>query len=231
MLALAVLLSTFTAGCSLADTAVDLDLSSEIAGPSAPITVILTNRGDQEVTVTQVRAEIQFSDQQKEMLQVFGTGEVVLVFNGSQAVPAGGDHVFEREVFIGTVTGQIDVVVTVRFLEAGGEEEIIVNRTFPVTFYLEDSDPLVPEPNEPNRLGIFSFMFFLTWALLMLVFFFRRSLFDFEIKRTMEEESISGLQWFKWFDQIWWAQGHRMAVAILYGLEALFIAFLGAYAW
>mgnify|MGYP000878131014 CR=1 FL=1 len=65
----------------------------------------------------------------------------------------------------------------------------------------------------------------------MLAFFVRSSIYDFEMKKTMEEETISELQWFKWFDLIWWAQGHKLAVAILYGLLALLIAFWGAYVW
>lgn len=230
LLALAVLLSTITAGCSLADPAVDLDLPLEIAGPGAALTVTLTNHADEDVTVTRVLADIQISEEQKARLSIFGTGDVVLVFNGTEGIPAGGTHIFEREVFMGMVTGQIDVMVTVRFLEAGATEETVVNRTFPVTFYLEDPEPL-QEPDGPNRLGIFSFLFFITWPLLMLAFFVRSSIYDFEMKKTMEEETISELQWFKWFDLIWWAQGHKLAVAILYGLLALLIAFWGAYVW
>ncbi|HNU35612.1 MAG TPA: hypothetical protein PKJ15_03360, partial [Methanomassiliicoccales archaeon] len=107
-----------------------------------------------------------------------------------------------------------------------GANETVYSRTFPVTFIIEDGgyvdeDPTNQDSEEPHRLILFLSIFITFWALLMLVFLIRTSVYDFETKKTLEEDHIGGALWFKYFDLIWWATGHKLAVVILYGLIAL----------
>jgi len=222
LLVLAVLLLAFLPAPSKADTSIALEFPPRIeSGYDYNYRVNLTNEGEVDIVVYEVVADIQGAD-----WQFFQGYDIVHMFNGSRMVFSGESTYFEKEQYTWASTGSFDVVVTVTYMEVGGTERAVVNRSFPVIFYLEQNDSLYPEKDEPNLVAIFFFAFVCYWGVLMFAFFVRQSVFDFEIKKTLEQDPIDGLQWFKWFDQIWWARGHRAAVLILWGAFAFVFALM-----
>lgn len=215
------LLASFPAPLK-ADGAIDLEFPSRIeSGYYYNYRVNLTNEGEVEIVVYEVVADIQGAD----WLFIQGF-DIVHLFNGSRMVPSGETTFFEKEQYTWAATGSFDVVVTVTYMEVGRTERAVINRSFPVVFFLEEDDALYPERDEPNLVAIFFFAFLCYWGAFMFAFFVRRSIFDFEIKKTLEQDRIDGLQWFKWFDQIWWARGHKAAVLILWVAFAFALAMM-----
>lgn len=222
MLVLAMLLLASLSAPSKADSAIDLEFPSRIeTGSDSVYWVNLINEGDADIIVLEVVADVQGAD----WMFHFGS-DVVRLFNGSRTVPSGGNTSFEKEQSAWGVTGALEVVVSVRFMEVGGTEELVIDRTFPVTFYVEYDEPPFEDQKEPNLLAIFSILFILFWGATMLGFFMRQAIYDFEIKKTLELDVIDGGQWFKWFDQIWWARGHKVAVLVFYGAFSLVMALM-----
>lgn len=180
----------------------------------------MTNTGDSNVTITKVAIDVQGYD----WMFPFESDRVVL-FSGNRTVSPGEKVTFQRESWMGAVYGLMDVLVTVRFLGYEGANETEQAQTFPVTFTIEDGgnvdeEPPYQESEEPHRIVLFLIIFITFWALLMLAFLMRTSVYDFETKKTLEEDTIGGALWFKYFDLIWWATGHKLAVVLLYGLIA-----------
>ncbi len=221
MLFLATLLLALLPVPSQADGVISLEFPSSIESRSDCIyRANLTNEGDVDIIVLEVVADVQGGDWQFP----FGS-DIIHLFNGSRTVPSGGSTSFEKEQFGWGVIGAFEVVVTVKYMEAGGTEEIVVNQTFPTTFYTE-YDETFEEREEPNLLAIFFTLLILFWGAMMLGFFIRQSFYDFEIKKTMEMDPIDETQWFKWFDQIWWARGNKISVLLFYGIFALIFALM-----
>lgn len=187
----------------------------------------VTNDGDSDLTITRVAIDVQGND----WMFPFESDRVVL-FSGNSTVSPGEKVTFKKESWVGAVDGLMDVLVTVRFLEHEGANETEYSQTFPVTFIIEDGgyvdeDPQDQDSEGPHRLALFLSIFISFWALLMLAFLLRTSVYDFETKKTLEEETISGALWFKYFDLIWWATGHKLAVVLLYGLIAFSFSLIG----
>ncbi len=150
LLFLATLLLALLPVPSQADGVISLEFPSSIESRSDCIyRANLTNEGDVDIIVLEVVADVQGGDWQFP----FGS-DIIHLFNGSRTVPSGGSTSFEKEQFGWGVIGAFEVVVTVKYMEAGGTEEIVVNQTFPTTFYTE-YDETFEEREEPNLLAIF----------------------------------------------------------------------------
>jgi hypothetical protein len=221
-LVLAMLLITAAVPTAEAESAIVLGFPPSVESGSENVyRVDLMNEGDVDIIVLEVMADVQGADWKFP----FGS-DIIHFFNGSRSVPSGTNTSFEKEQFAWAVTGLLEVEVTVRYTEVGGTEELVVNQTFTVMFYLDYDESPYEDRKEPNLLAIFFLTFILFWGALMLGFYIRRSYYDFEIKKTLELETIDGTQWFKWFDQIWWAKGRKMLVLLFYGIFALLFALM-----
>lgn len=224
------LLLSMVPGNATAEDALLVEFPSRVeTGSTCTFWSNVTNDGDSDVIITRVAIDVQGND----WMFPFESDRVVL-FSGNSTVSPGEKVTFQKESWTGAVSGLMDVLVTVSFLEYEGANETVYSQTFPVTFIIEDGgyvdkDPAYQDSEEPHRLILFLSIFITFWALLMLAFLMRTSVYAFETKKALEEETINGALWFKYFDLIWWATGHKLAVVILYGLIAFSFSLIGIF--
>lgn len=224
------LLVSMVPGNATAEDELLVEFPSHIeTGSPCAIWSNLTNTGDSDMVITKVAIDVQGYD----WMFPFESDRAVL-FSGNRTVSPGEKVTFQKELWMGDANGLMDVLVTVRLLEQGGANETECVRTFPVNFIIEDGgfvDDGTPnqESDEPHRLALFLSIFITFWALLMMAFLARTSVYAYETKKTLEEDSISGALWFKYFDLIWWATGHKLAVGLLYGLIAFSLSLIAIF--
>jgi hypothetical protein len=224
------LLLSIVPGVAMAEDSLLVEFPTHLeTGTACTFWSNVTNDGESEVIITNVAIDVQGYD----WMFPFGSDRVVL-FSGNRTVSPSEKVTFEKDSWTGAVDGVMEVLVTIRFIEDGRSNETVHSQSFEVTFTIEnggfvDDDVPYQDSVEPNRLILFLSIFISFWALLMLAFLVRTSVYEFETKKTLEEKTIGSAQWFRYFDLIWWATGHKLAVVILYGLIAFSFSLIGIF--
>jgi hypothetical protein len=204
----------------------DADLSGEVEfGPNEPFSgevnefrLTFRNTGDRDIVLTDARAVIDFpsidffDDQYDPDVTIDFLDEEVLV-------PAGEEVTLRRSVRI-DLHGGFSVPITVKGHYAG---EMVTN-ILETSSWAHCTERQLLDRRDPFGGAVTMFIFLFGAG--MLGFFVRGAYWDYEIKRNMEEEELDALQWYKWFDQLWWRRGQRTRVLLLYATIALTFSLL-----
>lgn len=201
-------------------------LSGEVEfGPGEPFSgetnefwLTFRNTGDRDIVLTDVLAVIDFPsvgffDDQ------YDPDVPIDFLDGELLVPAGEKVTLRRSVRI-DLFGGFSVPMTIRGHYAGES----ATNTLETSSWVHCTERALFDQREP--FGSAVTMFILIFGVGMLGFFVRGAYWDYEIRKNLEEEELDALQWYKWFDQLWWRRGHKTWVLLFYAAIALTFSLL-----